>query len=122
MAASTSCRIGSRADLPSPGAPTPVIALAPHLLVGQPTAMRDPSKSVDQSTLAGSKPRAKRDEAMMLIVGVRVLQVLFILVLWFVTSYYGPSCLGPFGYDHLATGGRRSQQSAPRGSNGQHHF
>jgi hypothetical protein len=67
--------------------------------------MHDKSKSVDQPTLAKGKPGAERDEAIMLIVGIRALQVLIILVLWFVTSYFGSSCLGPFGYDHLATGG-----------------
>jgi hypothetical protein len=59
--------------------------------------MRDKPKPTDQSTLAGRKPPAKRDEGVKLIIAIRVLQVLIILMLWFVTSYFGTSCLGPFG-------------------------
>jgi hypothetical protein len=83
-------------------------------------ATPDQVKSPDQASLAGSKPRPERNEGVRLIVGVRVLQVLILLLLWFVTSYFGTSCLDPFGRDYSASGKRHSERTATRQPHRQH--
>jgi hypothetical protein len=74
--------------------------------------MSEQAKSAKQSTPSDQKPRREKDEAILLIVGIRVLQLLIILVLWFVTSYFGTSCFDSSDiHGRSAKGGRRSDVS-----------
>jgi hypothetical protein len=81
--------------------------------------MSELAKSEKQSTLSEQKPRREKDEAILLIVAIRVLQLLIILSLWFVTSYFGMSCFDSFdSHGRSAVGGRRSHISGNGAASG----